>query len=366
MGSHYAGWKTRQHNLARHVAADGRLDPTFRYVTGWCAGGRLERLPIPGAITGRARALVEARPFASARADITWTSCLELALPYLPARLGPRARPLVVETDWTLAQQESMAASYFAREPRRGLRLRLSQVQERLLFSQVSLFITFSNWAADGLRALGIQDGRIRVVHPGLDLAAWNPSPPSPRNDAPLRMLFVGGDFARKGGDILLDLMRGPLAGRCELDIVTRDAVGAAPPGVRVHRLETNSGELRALYQRADLFVMPTRAEAFGLVSVEAMASGLPVIVSDVGGARDIVEPGRTGWLIQPTAADTLAAIEHALSLGDTLGDIGRRGRARAECLFDGARNDRVLVDLMLEQVARHRACKHGARGSGR
>ena len=70
----------------------------------------------------------------------------------------------------------------------------------------------------------------------------------------------------------------------------------------RVHRAEANSPLLRQLYADADLFVMPTRAEAFGIVTVEAMASGLPVIVGDVGGGRSIVDHGKTGWLIPPRA----------------------------------------------------------------
>ena len=358
VGTTYAGWKTRQMNLETHVAADGRLDARFARISGWREGGVIERLPLPGPVRGRLRALAEARSFASfPRPDITWTSCSELALPFMWAQAGPWRRPLIMETDWTLEQQEAFAPLYFGREPRTGARMKLAAAQERLFFRHVTLFAPWSNWAADGLRRVGVDDGRIHVLHPGLNLDAWT----APRREAPvgrpLRLLFVGGDFARKGGPMLVALLAGQFRGRAELDIVTRDDVVPAP-GVRVHRAEVNSPALKALYASADLFVLPTLAEAFGLATVEAMASGLPCIVANVGGAPDIVHDGVTGWLIQPNAVALAEGLERAIAQADRLPAMGARGRKRAEERFDGARNDRLLVELMLECVARRERTK--------
>lgn len=355
VGVTYAGWKTRQMNLARSVASDGRLDATFHEVNGWKRHGLIERMPLPGGTLGRLRAVEQTRPIAAIpRPDIVWTSATELALPYLWAFLGPLDRPLVVETDWTVDQQESMAQEYFGRSPRTGLSLRAARLRERLFLSRVDLFSPMSNWAADDLRRLGVPDQRIRVIHPGVDLDAWKPACRSHREDEPLRLLFVGGNFQRKGGDLLIEAMRGPFRGRCELDIVTRDDVPPTP-GVTIHRAEANSPELRALFHRADLFVMPTRAECFGQVAVEALASGLPVIIGKVGGTGDIVDDGVTGWRIAPDAPSLHAALEHALVVRDCLPLMGARGRNVAETRFDGRRNDRLLIDLMLELVERRR-----------
>ncbi|MCA9832091.1 MAG: glycosyltransferase family 4 protein [Dehalococcoidia bacterium] len=359
VGVTYAGWQTRQMNLARSVAADGRLDAAFHEVTGWRPGGLIERLPLPASIRGRLRAMEQARPLAAVpRPDIVWTSATELALPYLWAFLGPLDRPLVVETDWTVDQQESMAQAYYGRPGRTGLSLRIARWRERRFLNRVDMFSPMSNWAADDLRRLGVPDERIRVIHPGVDLDAWKPGCRVRSGERPLRLLFVGGNFQRKGGDLLLDAMRGAFLGRCELDIVTRDPVPEAP-GVRVHRAEPNSPELRELYERADLFVMPTRAECFGQVAVEALASGLPVIVGKVGGTGDIVDDGATGWRIQPDAPSLHAALEHALSVRECLPLMGARGRAVAEERFDGHRNDTLLIDLMIELVEQRKA-RHG------
>lgn len=84
-----------------------------------------------------------------------------------------------------------------------------------------------------------------------------------------------------------------------------------------------------------DLFLFPTHSEAFGLVIVEAMAMGTPVVSADCDGVPDIVEDGRTGLLVSPTDVEGLTA-----AVADLLGDeqkrriFGKAGRERAEALF--------------------------------
>ena len=128
---------------------------------------------------------------------------------------------------------------------RRVLASRRKQIDaaERALWSTVSLFTPWSDWAAGGLRAKGVSDERIMVLPPGVDLDLFKP-PATGRlvTEGPLRLLFVGGDFERKGGPLLLDALRGPIAGRCELDVVTRDDV-CEEPGVS---RPSSRGELTA------------------------------------------------------------------------------------------------------------------------
>lgn len=350
IGSTYAGWRTRQLNLERHVMEDGRVEAEWRRISGWRDGGWIERLPaLPRGLRGRARALTEGASFAgAARYDVVWTSSPEVLAAYAWSLAGPFRRPLILELDWTLAQRESMARAYYGRAPREGLRLRTAEWQQAAAFGRVSLCIAWSNWAAQGLADVGVERRRIRVIPPGVDLAHWRIGRGPRDNTAPLRLLFVGGDFRRKGGPSLVELVAGRFGGRCELDIVTREDVEPAP-GVRVHRCEPNSPELLRLYEQADLFVLPTSAECFGIATVEALASGLPVIVTDTGGAGDIVDDGQTGWLIEPGAASLGAALERAIERRAQLPAMGARGREVASVRFDGARNDRLVVDSLLE-----------------
>jgi glycosyltransferase involved in cell wall biosynthesis len=360
VGVTYAGWATRQQNLERHVVEDGRLDASFHRVSGWKDGGIVERLPLPRSVRGTLRSTLEARAFAAMpRPDVVWTSGRELLLPYLAAFTGPFNRPLVVELDWTVSQQEEMAPWYFERPPRTGRPLAWALTRQNVIFSRVALFTPMSRWAADGLRAAGVPNDRILVLHPGLDLDRWTFTARTGRCDGPLRLLFVGGDFLRKGGDLLVDAIAGPFAGRAVADVVTRDPV-AATPGVTVHRCEPNSRALIELYANADLFVMPTRADCFGHAVVEAMASGLPAIVGEVGGVADIVDHGSTGWRVSPSRSSFSAALEEALAGRSRLPEMGVQARHVAEHRFDGRSNDRLLVDAMLELVLRSRSTASG------
>ena len=116
----------------------------------------------------------------------------------------------------------------------------------------------------------------------------------------PVRLLFVGGDFARKGGDLLLEVFEQQFAGMCELHLVTRSEIRPRP-GVRIYN--DLSPMIRAFahsYAAADIFVLPTVADCFSLASLEAMASGLPVISTAVGGIPEIIAHGKSGYVINP------------------------------------------------------------------
>ena len=353
IGVDYAGLRTRFENLIEHTKDDERIRPEYRWIRGWDASGHLERLPLLSrAAKGRLRATMDARVVAKIpRPDVVWSSATEVLAPYLWSFLGPLRRPLVLDLDCTLEQLEQMAPQYFGRPARQGARMRVSSLIERALWSRVTMFAPWSRWARDALLRSGVQKDRIHVLPPGVDLERWRPSERREPRSRP-RLLFVGGDWKRKGGDILLDVFRSAFAGRCELAVVTRDPV-APTPGVTVHRFEANSLGLIDLYRNADLFVLPTTAECFGLAAIEAMASGLPVIMSDVGGARDIVDHGSTGWLIRPTHDDLRVALERAIARPDDLVAMGRAARHEAEQRFDVRANDRKVVDLMVEASSR-------------
>ncbi len=348
LGKTYAGWQTRFLNLQASMTTDERIEPEFRAVHGWRPGGAIERIPAVGpAVKGRARATLEAAAFARLpRPDVIWSSAGEVLFPYLWAQVGRLRRPLVLEVDWTIEQQEAMAPAYFGRQPRAGAALAFAKWRERMVWRSASAFIAMSNWAAESLIRQGVPAERVHVIHPGLDVEWWSPDRQA-RQEAPVRLLFVGGDFDRKGGRELLAVFGRRFAGPCELDIVTHAAV-EPQPRVRVHRLGPNTPELRALYRAADLLVLPTKADCFGHVAVEAMACGTPVLMTDIGGAPDIIVPGETGWLME-SPAELEAALERAVEAPEQLWRMGEAARERAERLFDGRANDARLADLILQ-----------------
>ena len=144
-------------------------------------------------------------------------------------------------------------------------------------------------------------------------------------------LLFVGNELDRKGFDVLLRAVK--ILGRADVKVV---AVGRPPVG-RVVAAAAAAGvadqviacgptsRVARSHAAADVFVLPTQYEAFCLAILEALGSGLPVITTDVAGARDAVRPGVNGLLINnPRSAEALA---DAIS---QLADPGVRGRLSA------------------------------------
>jgi glycosyltransferase involved in cell wall biosynthesis len=93
---------------------------------------------------------------------------------------------------------------------------------------------------------------------------------------------------------------------------------------------------LPEFYRDADLFVLPSVLEAFGMPLAEALAAGVPAVASRTGGIVDIVEDGVTGLLVEPGDADALAhAIERMLDDSDLRSMVGEAGRLKAAAQFD-------------------------------
>jgi starch synthase len=173
-------------------------------------------------------------------------------------------------------------------------------------------------------------------------------------------VLFVGGDFARKGG---FDLLAAWRAGECDriadLELVTDDP--GAPndvPGVRVIRgVASYSSEWSELWRRADVFVMPTRQEAFGLVFQEAAAAGLPRVGTSANAVPEIIADRTSGLLVAP--GDRPALVE-ALRVVLASAELrNRMGRAAREQVLRDAHPDeyrRRLTWIIQDAAERRRA----------
>jgi hypothetical protein len=218
---------------------------------------------------------------------------------------------------------------------------------ERRLFDHATGLLPWAGQVAQSLSGeYGIKGSRIHTLPPSVPDPSPTPRPPSVPGNRP-RILFIGGDFIRKGGPALLEAWR-PLRDRCDLDLVTRDRV-PEEPGLRVHHgVEAGSDRWRNLWQAADLFVLPSRLETFGIVLIEAQAFGVPVVASDTGAAREILEDGLSGTLLPDTEPDSIAqALQQ--SLDSPASNIRKATHARVRYLerYELGRNTERLISLL-------------------
>lgn len=179
--------------------------------------------------------------------------------------------------------------------------------RERALFARAQRLLPWSEPVAESLRRdYRIPPERIRNLPPCLPESAPLTRPEAAPGDRPARLLFIGGDFQRKGGPALLECYTKYLAPHAELDIVTQTACPEIP-GLRVHRqVRAWSPEWLALWNRADLFVFPSHLETFGIVLLEAHAFGVPVVASRSGAAEELLAGGRAGWLLDAVGPESI------------------------------------------------------------
>lgn len=133
----------------------------------------------------------------------------------------------------------------------------------------------------------------------------------------------------------LLLLGNGSLAGKIQSMIYEHHLYERVYLGGQV-----SQRELPRYYRAADLYVSASHSDGSSVSLLEAMASGLPVLVSDIAGNREWIEEGVAGWLFPDGDAGALAAgMLRAVSASSGLGDMGRRGRMLAEERADWRKN---------------------------
>jgi glycosyltransferase involved in cell wall biosynthesis len=166
-----------------------------------------------------------------------------------------------------------------------------------------------SSFARDSYVEAGVEPASVVVVPLGVDRALFPPRPLR-EDDGSFRVLFVGRLSRLKGVPELVDAVA--LAGIPEVELVlvgdrsTAERSWFADPHVR-HVAAVPRQLMASLYAAADVHVLPTLGDSFGHVILEAMACGVPVIASASSGGPDLIEEGRTGYVVPARDARALA-----------------------------------------------------------
>ena len=233
----------------------------------------------------------------------------------------------------------------------------------RRAFNAARHLVTWNRWAKDSLISdYGIAPGKVHVLDPGIDTSLWALDEHQ-FDEARARpnILFVGADFARKGGPLLLDVFREHFRDLAQFQVVTRSPV-LDEPGVTVHRdLKANDPRLRRLFNEADMLVLPTAGDTSPRVIAEAMVVRVPVISTRVAGIPEMVEDGVTGFLFDHGDGEALRQRIATLVGNPALRrSMGERGRQVALDRFDVRKNTGVLLGL-LKGIARPAGVAAGA-----
>ncbi|MGY1836929.1 glycosyltransferase [Blastococcus sp. SYSU DS0510] len=227
----------------------------------------------------------------------------------------------------------------------RGLRARLLHrlggAVERAALRRADAVVVLTARARGGLLADGVAEDRVHVIPSGFDPALFRPPAdrPGSRPTGGLRIGYVGRLAPQKRPDLVVRAF-GRMAEPAQLVVV-----GDGPERPRVESLVARSpardrirlsgfvphDAVPGVLEGLDVLVLPSAYEEMGSVLVEAMAAGLPVVASDVGGIPEVVRDGETGLLVPPGDVAALAAALDRLVADDRLrGRLARAARWRA------------------------------------
>ena len=175
--------------------------------------------------------------------------------------------------------------------------------------------------------------GEYRILPNGVDTEKFTPRGPSLPELDPRRfyLVFVGRDEPRKGLQVMLRALRMIRDPHPEVELLVVGTAGSGVEGVRwLGRLESEM--VPAAYRSSRLMVAPALGwESFGIVLLEAMACGLPVVASDIPGYRSVLRHGVEGMLVPPGDPEALASAVVALVENGGMRDsMAAAGLARA------------------------------------
>ena len=345
---HDWGYAAHTRNLERAVRAERDLDVRVIRV------GRDDssrRRPLPGLGTWSFRASVETRSGLRRRLSRRGVDAV-----YIHSQVASllavdlmRHVPTVISLDATPRNYDEVGDAYGHRRQGRTVEW-LKWAINRRAFDAARALVPWSQWVADSLvDDYGVTRDKVTLIRPGVDLSRFRPPPRGRPRGGPVRILFVGHDFHREGGDDLLRAMVEPGL-PAELDIVTSSSV-VLPSGVRgsVHTgIEPLSQSLVDLFQRADLLALPTRGETYPQVIAQAMACGLPVVATRVGAIPEVVHSGVNGLLVFPGDVGELATALRTLATDAGLRRrMGESGLRLAQRDHDARANNAAIFALM-------------------
>ncbi|MCZ8158504.1 MAG: glycosyltransferase family 4 protein [Rhizobiaceae bacterium] len=231
---------------------------------------------------------------------------------------------------------------------------RFSQSLIRAFYrSSRAVIVLADNWKEFAVGELGVPRQRVHVIDNGVPDSVRK----TDRDSVSVRYLFVGSVIHRKGIDILIEAAAALdaehdwqvlICGAGEIEKYELLARSVGIDDVKLRFLGwKNASEVSELLSTSHVFVLPSRAENQPLSIIEAMASSLPVVATDVGAVASQVDHNATGFVVPADDASALATAMKRLLVDKELRErMGAAGRKKFEDRYEISKNVSRLVDL--------------------
>jgi glycosyltransferase involved in cell wall biosynthesis len=211
--------------------------------------------------------------------------------------------------------------------------------RKRIELELADLIVCCSAVARQSYLAAGTSGCRIVVNSPGVEVDLFQPDNGAGRT-GPMKFVFVGTASRRKGFDILLEAFRltsGALPS-AELHVIGDPESASrfmrySPSDKIVIHGKRSRHELARMLGLMDCLVLPSRIEAFGMVVVEALAAGVPTIVTPKVGAAEVITAGKNGWIVPVSSAVALSK-----QMSSCCAEPSLAREMRSDCIASAAR----------------------------
>jgi glycosyltransferase involved in cell wall biosynthesis len=278
-----------------------------------------------------------------------------------------RRYPTVISLDATPLQYDQLGNAYqhkIGPEWLEAVKTRLN----RDCFHAARHLVTWSHWAKNSLMEnYSVPEEKITVISPGVDVSTWKRPMQTNHQAGVVKILFVGGDFTRKGGEDLLmafQLLKakrvttsnGP---RLELHMVTQTPLQGGIDIYIYPHMQPNSPALKQLYYDADIFCLPSHGDCLPMALAEAGAAGLPLVSTRMAAIPELVQEQVNGLLIEPGNIPQLVEVlDHLIDdpqLRQAMGQQSRRIVVEEHSVIDNANRLIHLICSSLDNVTTQR-----------
>ncbi len=239
-------------------------------------------------------------------------------------------------------------------------RIKLGYMMRRILFNWLGIIdadtnlekakslVVFSNFARKVHISLGAAKRKIKVIYPGV---SGQEEREEITDHKSVNILFVGIWFERKGGTLLIDAFEELSKKYSSLKLTI---VGPIPGNIKLNKIVKQidfvprNKLMREYFPWADIFVLvPLKAEGLGFVVLEAMSFGIPSIVSNIYALAEIVENGKTGFVVKPGSVEDLKNSLEVLINNESLRiKMGKAAKERYEKNFSVAVMNKKLLNV--------------------